>query len=56
MNTYNISVNDVLVLKNVPEGNLEIRKEQVADILFMKSRKPNLREIEESINVTLNKN
>ena len=56
MNTYNISVNDVLVLKNVPEGNLDIRKEQVADILFMKSRKPNLREIEESINVTLNKN
>ena len=56
MNTYNISVNDVLVLKNVPEGNLEIRIEQVADILFMKSREPNLREIEESINVTLNKN
>ena len=56
MNTYNISVNDVLVLKNIPEGNLEIRKEQVADILFMKSREPNLREIEESINVTLNKN
>ena len=56
MNTYNISVNDVLVLKNVPEGNLDIRKEQVADILFMKSREPNLREIEESINVTLNKN
>ena len=56
MNTYNISVNDVLVLKNVPEGNLDIRKEQVADILFMKSRKPNLKEIEESINVTLNYN
>ena len=56
MNTYNISVNDVLVLNNVPEGNLDIRKEQVADILFMKSRKPNLKEIEESINVTLNKN
>ena len=56
MNTYNISVNDVLVLKNVPEGNLEIRKEQVADILYMKSSEPNLREIEESINGTLNKN
>ena len=56
MNTYNISLNKRVVLKNVPEGNLEIRKEQVADILFMKSREPNLREIEESINVTLNKN
>tara|TARA_B100000131_G_C18057471_1_gene589068 strand:- start:1065 stop:1232 length:168 start_codon:yes stop_codon:yes gene_type:complete len=54
MNTYNISVNDVLVLKNVPESNLEIRKEQVADILFMKSRQPNLKEIEESISVSLN--
>ena len=56
MNTYNISVNDVLVLKNVPESNLKRRKEQVADILFMKSREPNLKEIKNSINITLNKN
>ena len=54
MNTYNISVNDVLVLKNVPEGNLEMRKEQIAEIIWMKSKEPNIETIKDTIDVTLN--
>ena len=54
MNTYNISVNDVLVLKNVPEGNLDIRKEQIAEIIWMKSKEPNIETIKDTIDVTLN--
>ena len=54
MNTYNISVNDVMVLQNVPEKNVEMRKEQIADIMWMKSKEPNIEEIKNSIDVTLN--
>tara|TARA_Y100000361_G_scaffold125142_2_gene118537 strand:+ start:334 stop:522 length:189 start_codon:yes stop_codon:yes gene_type:complete len=54
MNTYNISVNDVMVLQNVPEKNVEMRKEQIADIMWMKSKEPNIEAIKNSIDVTLN--
>lgn len=54
MNTYNISVNDVMVLQNVPEKNVEMRKEQIADIMWMKSKEPNIEDIKNSIDVTLN--
>ena len=55
MNTYNISVNGVIVLEKIPEENLEQKKEQITDIIFMKSREPNLENIKESINVSLNR-
>ena len=55
MNTYNISVNGVIVLEKIPEENLEQKKEQITDIIFMKSREPNLDNIKESINVSLNR-
>ena len=55
MNTYNISVNGVIVLEKIPEENLEQKKEQITDIIFMKSREPNLENIKDSINVTLNR-
>ena len=54
MNTYNISVNERVVLQNVPEKNLEMRKEQIADIMWMKSKEPNIEAIKNSIDVTLN--
>ena len=54
MNTYNISVNERVVLQNVPEKNVEMRKEQIADIMWMKSKEPNIEEIKNSIDVTLN--
>ena len=54
MNTYNISVNERLVLQNVPEKNVEMRKEQIADIMWMKSKEPNIEAIKNSIDVTLN--
>jgi hypothetical protein len=54
MNTYNISVNDVMVLKNVPEKNVEMRKEQIAEIMWMKSKEPNIETIKNTIDVTLN--
>ena len=56
MNTYNISINDVLVLQDVPEKNLEMRKEQIAEIMWMKSKEPNIETIKDTIDVTLNKN
>ena len=55
MNTYNISVNGVIVLEKIPEENLEQKKEQITDIIFMKSREPNLENIKDSINVSLNR-
>ena len=54
MNTYNISVNERLVLQNVPEKNVEMRKEQIAEIMWMKSKEPNIEAIKNSIDVTLN--
>ena len=54
MNTYNISVKDRVVLQNVPEKNVEMRKEQIADIMWMKSKEPNIEAIKNSIDVTLN--
>ena len=54
MNTYNISVNDVMVLQDVPEKNVEMRKEQIAEILWMKSTEPNIEAIKNTIDVTLN--
>ena len=54
MNTYNISVNERIVLQNVPEKNLEMRKEQIAEIIWMKSKEPNIEAIKNSIDVTLN--
>jgi len=54
MNTYNISVNERVVLQNVPEKNVEMRKEQIADIMWMKSKEPNIETIKNSIDVTLN--
>ena len=54
MNTYNISVNEIVVLQNVPEKNVEMRKEQIADIMWMKSKEPNIEAIKNSIDVTLN--
>ena len=54
MNTYNISVNERLVLQNVPEKNLEMRKEQIAEIIWMKSKEPNIETIKDTIDVTLN--
>tara|TARA_B100000029_G_scaffold97338_1_gene87628 strand:- start:103 stop:291 length:189 start_codon:yes stop_codon:yes gene_type:complete len=54
MNTYNISVNDVMVLQDVPEKNVEMRKEQIAEILWMKSTEPNIEAIKNTIGVTLN--
>ncbi len=55
MNTYNISLNKRVVLKNVPEGNLEMRKEQIADILWMGNKSPgNKDDIKKSLNITLN--
>ena len=54
MNTYNISVNERLVLQNVPEKNVEMRKEQIAEIIWMKSKEPNIEAIKNSIDVTLN--
>ena len=56
MNTYNISVNDVMILQDVPEKNVEIRKEQIAEIMWMKSKEPNIENIKDNIDVTLNKN
>ena len=56
MNTYNISVNERVVLQNVPEKNLEMRKEQIAEIIWMKSKEPNIENIKERIDVTLNNN
>ena len=56
MNTYNISVNERVVLQNVPEKNVEMRKEQIADIMWMKSKEPNIETIKDTIDVTLNKN
>ena len=56
MNTYNISVNERVVLQNVPEMNVEMRKEQIADIMWMKSKEPNIETIKDTIDVTLNKN
>ena len=55
MNTYNISVNERLVLQNVPEKNVEMRKEQIAEIIWMKSKEPNIETIKDTIDVTLNK-
>ena len=54
MNTYNISVNERVVLQNVPEKNVEMRKEQIAEIMWMKSKEPNIEAIKNSIDVTLN--
>ena len=54
MNTYNICVNERVVLQNVPEKNVEMRKEQIADIMWMKSKEPNIEAIKNSIDVTLN--
>jgi len=55
MNTYNISLNERVVLKNVPEGNLEMRKEQIADILWMGSKSPsNKEDIKNSLSISLN--
>ena len=54
MNTYNISVNERIVLHNVPEKNLEMRKEQIAEIIWMKSKEPNIETIKDTIDVTLN--
>ncbi len=54
MNTYNISVNDVMVLQDLPEKNVEMRKEQIAEILWMKSTEPNIEAIKNTIDVTLN--
>ena len=54
MNTYNISVNERLVLQNVPEKNVEMRKEQIAEIMWMKSKEPNIETIKNTIDVTLN--
>ena len=54
MNTYNISVNETIVLQNVPEKNLEMRKEQIAEIIWMKSKEPNIETIKDTIDVTLN--
>ena len=54
MNTYNISVNETIVLQNVPEKNLEMRKEQIAEIIWMKSKEPNIETIIDTIDVTLN--
>ena len=56
MNTYNISVNERLVLQDVPEKNVEMRKEQIAEIIWMKSKEPNIENIKETIDVTLNNN
>mgnify|MGYP004241007889 CR=1 FL=1 len=56
MNTYNISVNERVVLQNVPEKNLEMRKEQIAEIIWMKSKEPNIENIKDTIDVTLNNN
>ena len=56
MNTYNISVNETIVLQNVPEKNLEMRKEQIAEIIWMKSKEPNIENIKDKIDVTLNNN
>ena len=55
MNTYNISINERVVLQNVPEKNLEMRKEQIAEIIWMKSKEPNIETIKDTIDVTLNK-
>ena len=54
MNTYNISVNERIVLQNVPEKNVEMRKEQIAEIIWMKSKEPNIETIKDTIDVTLN--
>ena len=54
MNTYNISVNERIVLQNVPEKNLEMRKEQIAEIIWLKSKEPNIETIKDTIDVTLN--
>ena len=54
MNTYNISVNERVILQNVPEKNLEMRKEQIAEIIWMKSKEPNIETIKDTIDVTLN--
>ena len=54
MNTYNISENERIVLQNVPEKNLEMRKEQIAEIIWMKSKEPNIETIKDTIDVTLN--
>ncbi len=54
MNTYNISVNERIILQNVPEKNLEMRKEQIAEIIWMKSKEPNIETIKDTIDVTLN--
>ena len=54
MNTYNISVNERIVLQNVPEKNLEMHKEQIAEIIWMKSKEPNIETIKDTIDVTLN--
>ena len=54
MNTYNISVNERIVLQNVPEKNLEMRKDQIAEIIWMKSKEPNIETIKDTIDVTLN--
>ena len=56
MNTYNISINERVVLQNVPEKNVEMRKEQIAEIIWMKSKEPNIETIKDTIDVTLNKN
>ena len=56
MNTYNISVNERVVLQNVPEKNLEMRKEQIAEIIWLKSKEPNIENIKDTIDVTLNNN
>ena len=56
MNTYNISVNERIVLQNVPEKNVEKRKEQIAEIIWMKSKETNIETIKDTIDVTLNKN
>ena len=54
MNTYNISVNERIVLQDVPEKNVEMRKEQIAEIIWMKSKEPNIETIKDTIDVTLN--
>ena len=54
MNTYNISVNERIVLQDVPEKNVEMRKEQIAEIIWMKSKEPNIETIKDKIDVTLN--
>ena len=54
MNTYNISINERVILQNVPEKNLEMRKEQIAEIIWMKSKEPNIETIKDTIDVTLN--